>query len=843
MSDQIVFQISTPAPSSVDAITTRGSKIDLLATNIAAIDGVYDDLSGADTIGTVAADLLGANYTGQVAGNIANVNIVAGMSASVEAVADIDAEVILTSGISASIVTLSGAIEDGTLASAINWAAPAVKTKTELRGLTYTPVDGQGFILSGRDTTGDGGEGLCVWEAGDQSSNVSADEVTSSEGDGGVWFTLTSNKSGTAGAFRYLDTGEINLARYVATGATGSAVKTAIEAASAQSDRIIIDNDYTTDAPNIEATANASFFGSGALTGIYRKQVIPLDAGQHTPKNTSITTFTENPVVVLVGDSISTYLANANGRGDMLSGAIEQWLSEQLGQGGFTFYNRAIGGKTYSNFNAAAPGSGNQPSGVEWWTDGTQSWQDLVEQLSPDIIIFSFGMNDGATLDPDDLDAAISWASNLETLPQSVLATCVRPALDPTDSQYGVRSEQDTRDQACGLVRSYANRLNIPCLDFGRQFVAVRDGYDEVDSILIDDEETITEVSDVWSGSKEVIDCLYRVSLDVSELVDDTTDPDASVVIQVGAGPLDWLRISKTAGGNIRWRLSSGPAGAADNYQNLQQGTWFASDVELYIEISGNRISVWLSTTGNGFGQTVAPLFSEVLYRYGGWFTPQVTDASGAAFVTAVKMLYARPRAYTPQVKDRQLFALGDGAGSGYNHPGNYLGPWVYAAVLAQAQIAPRGAIGARSFPLLANAVITGPTLTALDTSQTYGDGGPYAYSFAVTGKTQITWAIPEDMTLTSITLRYAEKTGGAGVGLVYAFYAYRTDPGSVVSVVNGPIGTATLATPTNGEGATLSVPWSISLKRGDQIAFVRNGDGANDTYDVFQLLDAVLIQ
>jgi len=73
MNDQIVFQISTPAPSSVDDITTRGSKIDLLATNIAAIDWVYDDINCANNVGTVAADLLGPNYTAIVGANMTDV--------------------------------------------------------------------------------------------------------------------------------------------------------------------------------------------------------------------------------------------------------------------------------------------------------------------------------------------------------------------------------------------------------------------------------------------------------------------------------------------------------------------------------------------------------------------------------------------------------------------------------------------------------------------------------------------------------------------------------------------------------------------------------------------------
>ena len=107
MSDQIVFQISTPAPSSVDAITYRGSKIDTIASNIDAVDGVYDDLVGDDTIGTVAADLLGANYTGLVGANITDVLTVSGINADVSAVADIDAETVVVAGISAKVTTVA----------------------------------------------------------------------------------------------------------------------------------------------------------------------------------------------------------------------------------------------------------------------------------------------------------------------------------------------------------------------------------------------------------------------------------------------------------------------------------------------------------------------------------------------------------------------------------------------------------------------------------------------------------------------------------------------------------------------------------------------------------------
>ena len=67
---------------------------------------------------------MGANYTGQVGANIANVNKVAAIDGNVSAVADIDAEVVVVAGISTKVVTVADNIEDVKIAADSLTAVP-----------------------------------------------------------------------------------------------------------------------------------------------------------------------------------------------------------------------------------------------------------------------------------------------------------------------------------------------------------------------------------------------------------------------------------------------------------------------------------------------------------------------------------------------------------------------------------------------------------------------------------------------------------------------------------------------------------------------------------------------
>lgn len=93
MTDQIVFIVGSPAPSSVSTVANIGAEIDAIAANIANVTAVGDDLRGEDAIGAVANDLNGAASVPAVAAIATDVSTVAGVSPAVQQVADIDAEV------------------------------------------------------------------------------------------------------------------------------------------------------------------------------------------------------------------------------------------------------------------------------------------------------------------------------------------------------------------------------------------------------------------------------------------------------------------------------------------------------------------------------------------------------------------------------------------------------------------------------------------------------------------------------------------------------------------------------------------------------------------------------
>ncbi|RLC02963.1 MAG: hypothetical protein DRH90_12465, partial [Deltaproteobacteria bacterium] len=76
---------------------------------------------------------------------------------------------------------------------------------------------------------------------------------------------------------------------------------------------------------------------------------------EYVHESVSLSSTIFNPHYVLVGDSISTYLANVTGRGDML---VEQWrirLTEIYGEGNFILTNRAIGGTKSDQINQYTP--------------------------------------------------------------------------------------------------------------------------------------------------------------------------------------------------------------------------------------------------------------------------------------------------------------------------------------------------------------------------------------------------------------------------------------------------------------------------------------------------------
>ena len=61
--------------------------------------------------------------------------------------------------------------------------------------------DGDVIYLRGRTSVGDGGEGHFRWDSSDRSTEVAADEVTASEGNGGIYIAPASDKTGASGVW------------------------------------------------------------------------------------------------------------------------------------------------------------------------------------------------------------------------------------------------------------------------------------------------------------------------------------------------------------------------------------------------------------------------------------------------------------------------------------------------------------------------------------------------------------------------------------------------------------------------------------------------------------------
>ncbi len=91
-----------------------------------------------------------------------------------------------------------------------------------LRDLQSTDVTcftgGELYYMKGRTSVDDGGQGTFIWITGDKSTEVSADEVTSSRGDGGIWISQMRDLRGVRGAWKRLFTGETNVKWWGAIG-------------------------------------------------------------------------------------------------------------------------------------------------------------------------------------------------------------------------------------------------------------------------------------------------------------------------------------------------------------------------------------------------------------------------------------------------------------------------------------------------------------------------------------------------------------------------------------------------------------------------------------------------
>lgn len=238
---------------------------------------------------------------------------------------------------------------------------------------------------------------------------------------------------------------------------------------------------FAVDADTTFSLSNVPMSGTGALSA-YRKFVIDEHAPAYAPVNTISTVRMPNlrvaaaPVVVIMGDSISTEGPDSQANSIGMWSCIKSKLAKDNPSKNFTFYNRAIGGQTWVN---AATKPTAFPS---WYHNTARNWLDYIADLAPDVVFLAFGMNDANGFEAHRVINVVNTIKTFTKVPDIVFITNPVPSLAttyPDGTGFGFHQQvfQEGRDFAAGYVRTYARKYGYNVIDINKAQVAMRDSY------------------------------------------------------------------------------------------------------------------------------------------------------------------------------------------------------------------------------------------------------------------------------------------------------------------------------------------------------------------------------
>lgn len=469
------------------------------------------------------------------------------------------------------------------------------------------------------------------------------------------------------------------------------------EIVEARVDRILTPTGDLVGRSNVVFRGTGSFVGVNQDTAIYRRQVIPDDApvarGKPDPFYGVTPKSTVN--VVLVGDSLTTYGANSLSASDTLAEKLKRKLIQDNPDVTINFFSRGIGGQTFGTIDTVPSVSYTITDRYPWYTDPDRAWLDYVEDLDPDIVILSSGMNDAEGFDRVDLESVVAKIEAMPTGPRVAFCTNMVPNLAPDAafSQFGTYLDQEGRDSVAGWVRTYCLYHEYPLIDINRTFNMVRDGRDILDTYLIEadavsfgsasrfladadqacrDFSIRAEVTaDGWSNAKP-----FAVAL-----ADDGVNSDATN---------NAVFISDNAG-FLRFKFYRG--GFSSLYKD-ETSTIATPSTTVTVEISVRNgqfaFRIYPTTAGEDAG--VQPYTSKII-RYGGLFRPEIYyfgDSTNGPVLSAT-LFYGVERQYQPTITDLDLWGVPSASsgdrdvtgGNGINHPTSEGAAAVYDAHFA----------------------------------------------------------------------------------------------------------------------------------------------------------------
>lgn len=455
---------------------------------------------------------------------------------------------------------------------------------------------------------------------------------------------------------------------------------------STNSTRVLIVGDGT----GAAATATIS---SGVITGF------TVTAGG--TGYTSATAFVvDGPVVVLVGDSISSENPNQSVDGSSFWNVLTSEIRSNNLKRNITFFNRAIGAQTWTSFNGVA--NANLPS---WYTSPTKAWIEYIKELQPDLVVVAFGMNDRENFVFAQMNAAITKLLSFTTAPDIILATTMVPSASSTNIDISGSVAQNGRDATSGYIRGKALVNNFGFLDLNRRSRLVRDGLD-VRACALQNHITNQTNTIPWTATQTSQSDFYLLAT-FSSVLNWTGQTLTFPLGTTGPNTVTELLLDDSSGKvRVTVRDRQGGVGTSIQEQVVSTLTSPTGTVSINLIVVDSTLQVIVNNTS---------IYSKTIARFSGEFYPSISAAVswGSASITYSGGKYAQ---YAPRATDLELWGdsgLGYG-GNTFNHPSSIGVALMIAPVVSEANW--------NSFP-----ISIGDTTSALSTNVGIGTQDPLA--------------------------------------------------------------------------------------------------------------------
>lgn len=500
-----------------------------------------------------------------------------------------------------------------------------------------------------------------------------------------------------------------------------AAVQAAINEAMVRNLPIRVDRQYLCPTA-LTNRSKVLFIGEGSLSGdgAYRRRPSGSRESSAPPKFNNLIPSRHlklfsgmvNPKVVLVGSSTGSWQPNTIDGVSSLPHLLSTRLAKFNPTKQISFFNRAIGGQTFDTLNGIPT---NFPA---WYTNQSRAWLEYVKDVAPDVVFIVMGSNDQANISQTNLISVVNKIKAFPKVPNIVFITqpsvCLDP--DPAFASFGTKADQEGRDFAAGLVRSFAQYEGYGLMDANRMGGIVLDGRDLLDTAA----RCIVSYQNLPTGEYfptvpgHDFSMRLRFNGDAAAIIAAfplSSSSPAPVSIRIGAGggggpwSGDVMFIMRDAGGKFKFELYSRGIGL---YQTINTTVDFpAASFSLDIAKVGSDITVSVS----GSDDTIRMNFPVKVH--GGEFLPRVGHygLSSGPFAQVEFYNVGEPRKYVPAMTGIEAWGTPNAGattslpygGNGVNHFSSVGTRAIYAPLINEESLTAAFADSGRYLPTFAN--------------------------------------------------------------------------------------------------------------------------------------------